>query len=579
MPRRDAAVRRKYVAPRLLRRLPPIPAKVWLIAALWASLLLGASLLWPMSYGYSEPAHIDMAYAYSADPFHFYGAGHLLPTQATVNMQQLVPGYPPKESLAGAPIPLRGERPSFAQLGGHAATHGTPPNQMVQHPPLYYWTEAVVLRVPGVSHLSWDKQVWLMRLLSVLFMLPIPILAWATATRVLSHIHPHPDATRLAVLAAVVPLTIPNLIRVGSSVTNESLLILAASVVSYLATRVMTGDLSRRTGIWMGAGLAVALLTKGSALVLPPIALAAYILGAARREDGVRADTRAFLLALVAPATGCLIGGLWWLRNLVDYGRVQIDGLGSAYERNLYGPPTNTGGVGDFVPKFLHFFTHRIWGGIGLPDSPTLTPFLVYGWFAVVMIGVLTCIFLRTGRGSQLRTLALAAAPVFTMVGLLVSSYPKYHKWPGIPPYPRASQGHYVYHLIVIVSVLAAVGWLRLLQPRAHSWLVPITLVGAILTNAAAWLYVLDSWYKPRGAPAAHGYLDTLHSLSRWSPAPKLLTEFLVCLLPVLVSIIAIIAAVRQARGVAPTAGPGGTEPDEVPPHDRVSIAAERVGR
>ena len=432
MPKPEVSRRHTYAVPGLLRTLAPIPGMVWLITALWASLLIGASLVWPMSYGYSEPAHIDMAYAYSADPLHFYGPGRLLPAQATVRMQQQVPGYPPKKSLAEAPIPFRGDRPSFAQLGGHAATHGTPPDQMVQHPPLYYWTEAVVLRVPGVSHLPWDKQVWLMRLLSVLFMLPIPILAWATARRVLTH-HPHPHAAHLAVLAAVIPLTIPNLIRVGSSVTNESLLILSTSVVLYLASRAMTGDLSKRTGSWLGLALGVALLTKGSALVLPPIALIAYLLGAASRDGGMRANRRALALALVAPTVGCLIGGAWWLRNLVNYGRVQVDGFGSVYERNLFGPPTNNGRVDNFVPKFLDFFTRRVWGGIGLPDNPALTPFLVYGWLALVMIGVLTCIFLRTSRGSQVRTLALAAAPVLTMVGLLVSSYP------GVPQVARHS--------------------------------------------------------------------------------------------------------------------------------------------
>ena len=277
---------------------------MWLISWLWASVLVGASLLWPMLYGYDEPQHVDMAYVYSAHPFHFYGPGDLLRTQASVNAQKLVPGFPPQRRLAVAPILPRGERPSFGELGGHTPVPGSQPNQMVQHPPLYYWAEAVVLRLPGVSHLAWDLQVWLMRLLSVAFLLPVPILCWATARRILTEIHPIDNAPALAALAAAVPLTLPNLVRDGSSVSNDSLLILTTSVVLYLACRVMTGDLSRRTSVWMGISLAAALLTKGFALVLPPIILAAYLVGAWRQEPGARSRWRTLWPALVAPAAG-----------------------------------------------------------------------------------------------------------------------------------------------------------------------------------------------------------------------------------------------------------------------------------
>lgn len=572
MPRRDAPGMRECLARRLLLPLPPIPAMVWLITALWASLLVGASLLWPMSYGADEPAHIGMAYAYSANPFHFYGPGRLLPAQAIVNMEQQVPGYPPETSLAVASIPSRGQRPTFAEMGGHTATHGTTPDQMVQHPPLYYWSEAVVLRLPGVSHLPWDKQVWLMRLLSAFFMLPIPILCWASAKRALSHIHVQPDAGNLAVLAALIPLSMPNLIRIGASVTNESLLILATSIVLYLGTRVITGDLSRRTSAWMGAGLAVALLTKGSAFVLPPIIFVAYMLGA-RFEAGERPILRSAWPALVAPAVGCAIGSVWWLRNLLDYGEIKIDGFGSVYERTIFGPPHNDGGILTFIPRFLDFFISRIWGGIGLRDEPSLGPFLVYGWFALIMIGVVTSVFMRTGKGSQLRTFALLAAPVLTMVLLLADSYTKFHRWPSVPIDPRGSQGHYVYHLIVIISALAVVGWSRLLLPQVRRWLVPITLVGAILTNAVAWLVILSNWYEPRGAPALRGYVDAVHGLLRWSPAPKPITALVVGVLPVLLGLGAIIAAFRSAR-TAPTAKPDCTDLDVATPNPAGPVSA-----
>jgi len=57
---------------------------IWLVTMLWGALLVGASLLWPMTYGYDEPQHLDMAYVYSAHPFTFHGPGELLPTRANI---------------------------------------------------------------------------------------------------------------------------------------------------------------------------------------------------------------------------------------------------------------------------------------------------------------------------------------------------------------------------------------------------------------------------------------------------------------------------------------------------------------
>lgn len=522
-----------------------VPASVWLISGLWASLLIGASLLWPMNYGYDEPQHIDMAYVYSAHPLQFYAPGQLLPTLASINAQKQVPGFPPQQRLAVAPIPPRGQRLSFGELGGHTATTGTQPNQMVQHPPLYYWFEAVVLRLPGVSHLAWDMQVWLMRLLSVLFLLPVPILCWATALRILTKIHPIDNASALAALAAAAPLTLPNLVRDGSSVSNDSLLILTTSVMLYLVSRVMTGDLSRRTSVWMGLSLAAALLTKGFALVLPPIILAAYLVGSWRAQPGARSRWRTLWPALVSPVAGGLVGGLWWLRNLVDYGRVQVNGFGADYDVVLFGPPDNHGTISAFLPRFLSDFISRIWGGIGLPDQPSPGPFVVYGWFTVVLVGVLTAVFLRPGHGSRTPSLVLVAAPVLTVAVVAAGSFSAFRQWSDVP---RGSQGRYLFHLVVGISALAAVGWLCIVQPRVRPTFTPIVLIAAVVTQLAAWLIVVRSWYQPRNTGWIHGLLDGVHGVLRWSPVPAPVTALLVVVLPPLAAGLAIAHSLRQAR-------------------------------
>ena len=379
----------------LHRRAAAVPTIVWYVTGLWLVLLLGASVLWPMGFGYDELNHIDMSYVYSAHPFHFYGPGQLNETRASYGIRGLIP-LDPVGRLATVPILPRGQRPSLRQLGGAVVVSGYSPNQMVQHPPLYYWIEAALLRVPGVTSLAWDQTVWLMRLVSVALMTPVPLLCWATTRRMLvgrQGPHSRGDATggvvtaevapRLAVIGAVLPLTVPNMVRDGSAVTNDSLLVLTTSVLLYCLSRVLTGDLSRRTAVWVAVSLGAALLTKGFALVLPPIVLAAYLFGWWRRP-GASPRFRTLWPPLAIAAVGGVVGGLWWLRNVVEYGTVEINGPGPKFDYVVYGQPDHSGTLGHFLPSFVTGFVERIWGGVGLPDVPDPGPFVEYGWFVVV---------------------------------------------------------------------------------------------------------------------------------------------------------------------------------------------------
>jgi 4-amino-4-deoxy-L-arabinose transferase-like glycosyltransferase len=515
------------------------PRTLWLIVGLWGALLLGASVLWPMSYGYDEGAHIDMAYVYSVDPFHFYGPGQLQFARAMVTMAQQEAGSPPTKLLSKTPVLPRSQRPSFAQLGGQTRLTGGQPNQMVQHPPLYYWFAAAVLRLPGVSHLAWDLQVWLMRLVSVCFMLPLPILCWATAKRLLEQPNrPAGSTASLALIAAAIPLTVPNLIRDGASVSNDSLMILTASTVLYLVSRVLTGDLAKRTGFWIAVALAAALFTKGFALVLPPVILVAYLVSGWRFGHDLRSRIRAIWPPLAIAAIGGVIGGLWWLRNLIDYGTVQTNGFGPGFARLVYGPPDNHGTLGHFLPAFFDRVASLIWGGVGLADYPQAGPLIVWGWLTVVLLGIFAALLCRGSPGERLRALVLFAAIALTMVVIAKGSYGLFVHWSTAV---RASQGRYLYYVITAIAALATSGWLRILQPRLRAYLLPVTVWGAVITNLAVWFMFLRTWY-------GHGVTLAFHTLLRWSPLPSALTVALVVFLPVIASVAALVGSVVESR-------------------------------
>lgn len=536
----------------LLRRVArTVPLGVWALTGLWCVLLLGASVVWPMSYGSDEPQHVDMAYDYAAHPFTFYGPGQLELSQADVGMQHSVPGYPPQTRLAQAPIPSRPKRPSFAQLGGHSFEKGGQPNQMDQHPPLYYWVEAVVLILPGVSGLAWDLQVWLMRLVSIVIMAPVPLLCWATARRLL--VRPfgrigEAGASRLAVLAAALPLTVPDLVRDGSSVDNDTLLILSVSVVAWGLARAITGDLRLRTATVVGIALAVGLWTKGFALALPPIILIAYLLGVRGEGVGWRRRIEAAWRPVAVCALGALVGSFWWIRNVIDYHTVQPNGFGAAYTlKYIYGPRDYQGTLPRFVPTFVDEFTARIWGQIGLPDSPSAGPLIVYGWLFVCALGLVAALSVRTVPGTRRRLAVLALVPLAFFALTFQGSYNTFRQWAhdGV----RSSSGRYIYPGIVVIGALFAIGWSQILRPRFLGRLPLYVAAGALATNAAVWLLILRSWYGPA---TDKGFVTGTHhafgALLRWSPLPDAMTVLLVLALPLAAGAVCLAVLAREAR-------------------------------
>lgn len=557
----------RVAPPRHRRRVPLV---VWLVTGVWASLLLGASLVWKMSYGYDEMWHVDMAYVYSTAPFHFYGPGELAPTRAEATLEGQVPGYqidhnwPDAAADPVGPVRDRADRPTLDGAGGvAAAAAGERRNQMIQHPPLYYWLEAVVLRLPGVSGLAWDVQLWLMRLLSVAMALPLPILCWATARRLLDAPPPRGSPVRAppqawAVLAALVPLSIPNFVRNLSSVSNDVLLVVATSVFLYALTRVVTGDLTRRTSVVVSVSLATALLSKGFALVLPPVALLAYLWAVTRDRPGVAQSLRRLVQPAAVVGTGAVVGGLWWLRNLVVDGTVQINGLGPSATATLYGPPDGGGSFAQFLPSFLVQVLSRIWGGVGLPDTPVPGPVVVWGWLALAVVGLLAALAIPSRRGTRVPMTILVLPALLTFLVVAAGSLAAFHTWSA---YLHGAQGRYLYLAIVPVSAGVAVGWQRLLRrlgSRGLARLLAVVSLAALATNASVWAMIVGTWYTTGPTLSWTTLRVGLAALLAWAPLPAAVVVTLAVVVPVVVGVSCVVALARPpSLRVGPTATMG----------------------
>jgi hypothetical protein len=348
------------------------------------------------------------------------------------------------------------------------------------------------------------------------------------------------------VLAALIPLTVPNLIRDGSSVNNDSLLICTTSLLIYLLSRVLTGDLSRRTSAWIAVVLAAALFTKGLALVLPPVVLGAYLIGLRTTSDRTASNLRRVGPPLLIAASGAVVGGLWWLRNVIDYGTIQVNGYGAGYNNVFYGKPDNRGTLSHFLPAWLTGFTNRVWDGIGLPDTPSLGPLLTYGWLTLTFVGVIAALAVRSERLDRIRGALLVAIPIFTIFVVAVGAFGTYRHWSHSL---GADQGRYIYNAFVAIAALTAIGWMRVLDRQISAALGPIVFIGAVATNLAAWVLMLGSWYEPVSQASTLGGLrGGVDSLLRWSPLPDGFTLVFVVVLPVLTGLIAFRAIVREWR-------------------------------
>ena len=160
------------------------PLAVWTATALHLGVMVIFTLLYPAYWGFDETGHVSRV----LDSQH----GDLYPTPGVaayvVGVNDTYQMFTVKDQppfITYMPLPAR--RPAVVQQPRRRHLEPEPaavPNQLAQHPPGYYAFAAGVLdAVPGSANLAWDQTVGLLRLLDVLFLLPLPYLCWAIVRR------------------------------------------------------------------------------------------------------------------------------------------------------------------------------------------------------------------------------------------------------------------------------------------------------------------------------------------------------------------------------------------------------------
>jgi len=473
-----------------------VPRAVWTVTALFASLLLAYAVLLPVYRAPDEPEHVDAV----LDLEHGYGwpapGTDLLDPPVVASLR--VSGLSPSANvLDRSPLPYRAtaapRRSSRGSFDVLSQPGGLPQvNQLTQHPPLFYALEAVALKLTGGTSWAYDKTVLFLRLLSALMVAPLPLLAHAVARRLRG---PGP----VAVAASILPLAVPQLLHIGASVNNDDLLLVLVGVLTVALAFVATGDLSRRTAWWVGGLSALALLTKGFAFILPVWIGLTYTVAWLRYRR--RAALGSGVLAL---AVATVLGGGWWLRNLIEYGALQPAG-----EELLPAPPGFAPDLRALGGEFGDHLAERFWGSFGwfdvaLPDLATAAA------TAVLVVGVLLALA-GPGRLAVDRGLVLLAPLLGLVLLVMLLTYRTYVASGQF----RGLQGRYFLPGVVGASVLVAVGLSGALR-RFGDWLPLGCGVLAAMMQLVAVHMILNGFWRPPGG----SYGGALRALLAWSAWP-----------------------------------------------------------
>jgi len=333
----------------------------------------------------------------------------------------------------------------------------------------------------------------ILRLLSVACLVLLPLLAFATARRL-------GLAAPACVAAAVVPLGIPQLAHVGSAVSNDSLLIGLMSLLTVALTFVATGDLSKRTALYVGLVTALALFTKAFALAAIPWILVAYGVALWRTRSRLAVGG-----AIVAGATSAL-GGWWYVVNVFRYGSVQSE---QTVQRNYHEAPA------DFTPSlsaYLHHFgsyvSQRFWGEFGYLEIPLPSAFTTSATVVLLALLTLGAVSVRP----LLAGLALLAPLVGIAAIMLAGTYGLYKKYAIYP----GLQGRYLFPALAAISVLVGVGVFLVTQRFAP--LVALVLAGGAQLYGSG--YELDKFWG-----------GSLRAVAAWSWYPGFLVYVLCAVL------------------------------------------------
>ncbi|MDM7892723.1 DUF2142 domain-containing protein [Curtobacterium caseinilyticum] len=397
-------------------------------------------------------------------------------------------------------------------------------DQMTQHPPTAYLVGAAALRVAHYGDLRWDRAVEVLRLVDVAWTAALPVLAWATVRRLTR-------SPRAALVGALALFATPQLASIASSVSNDAPVMLFGAVVTWLATRMLTGDLRRRTLIGTAIALGALVWCKGTGLpAVPFVAVVVLVAGA-----GVLPLARRVGRTVSAMVVSGAVGAWWWLHNLVTTGHLQPNGY-EQYRPPKPFPPGEGPSLRTFLDVSWGTITRTFWGSPGGGAQVSIGNLLT----AVLTVVALGVVLVWAFRRSPVRpaVVCLAVFPALLVAGQTWTSAHAYLS----TTFVAATQGRYYFPAIVCLVALSAVAWRRIPRSaRGRGVLATVLAAGSVVLGWYG-LAVVSAyfWNAARGPLSATG----LERYAAAGPVPA----WVVGVLLVLVAVGCVWSVVRVAR-------------------------------
>ncbi|MFE1522747.1 DUF2142 domain-containing protein [Schaalia turicensis] len=381
-------------------------------------------------------------------------------------------------------------------------------DQMTQHPPLYYAGGALMLRATGMTDVPWDRQILVLRIYSILLTAPlVPCIIFAVRRTGLSR--------RGALLASGVVYAVPMIAFNSASVTNDALFIGAGALTMAAVSAAMFGSGRWRTVIAAGLALGLGLWSKGTFIPMGLVVFLSFL-----TNPRIGTWRRRCIQGLAAGSLSLLVGGYWWVRNMIRYGVIQPDGF-----RTPGGEPGTD--YFYFMDRVATSFVESFWSGFGWLEVKYSEFFLLI--LLLLSIG-LVIRALITHPGKRLRLLMYTANTVFVLGMLLVQVFNQYR---GIGVVSGV-QGRYLFAGAVGLILVFAIGaagrsWDNfsttpgegadvIEDPTWRTAVLPALVAGSLLLGAYAMVLWVRSCY-----PGAFFGMDPLH----WSLAIGISTTWL----------------------------------------------------
>jgi small subunit ribosomal protein S36 len=238
---------------------------------------------------------------------------------------------------------------------------------------------------------------------------------------------------------------------------------------------------------------------------------------------------------LAALVVAFVIGGWWWVVNVLRYHKVQpgVPGfpLGKFLDHRY----------GEFLGYLIKAMPLRWWSSLGWYEVNLPWKFINTATFVVIALSIYAVVRAR----SRLRiSLALLLWPLLGTYLLVIAQGVRHFL---STHYVAGLSGRYLFDGVAGLAVVVGVG-ASLLPRKLARWTPLVLLIGAAVMQAKTVQLAVRRWWQPSG----RGLRQAWGALSSWSPWPPEVLQAVVAIGAVLV-VIAVVTLVRAGRSTPET--------------------------